>query len=177
MATASPIFRPTPSHQPIAVWRTTEERKCDISHVTKRTLVNFVNDATNCYNRIIVTLASLNGLHRNVVLVHATMLEEARFHLRTKLGYSKSSYSHHVEFPIFGSGQGSGDSPSIWLFISSTWCDVHQQISYGARFVSPNGDEEVKTTMVGFADDCSGTCNDFQPQTQVDGDNYFMDAT
>jgi hypothetical protein len=61
----------------------------------------------------------------------------------------KSSHSHHVEFPIFGSGQGSGNSPSIWLFISSTLCDIHQQISHGAKFVSPDGEEEVKITMVG----------------------------
>ena len=149
-----------------------EELKYDVSHVTRRTLFNFDNDATSCYDRIIVALASLinrkYGLHRNVVLVHATTLQEAKFHLRTKLGYSESSYSHQVEFPIFGSGQGSGNSPSIWLFISSTLCDIHQQISHGAKFVSPDGEEEVKITMVGFVDDCTGTCNDFQPQTQAD---------
>ena len=149
-----------------------EELKYDISHVTRRTLFNFDNDATSCYDRIIVALASLinrkYGLHRNVVLVHATTLQEAQFHLRTQLGYSESSYSHQVEFPIFGSGQGSGNSPSIWLFISSTLCDIHQQISHGAKFVSPDGQEEVKITMVGFVDDSTGTCNDFQPQTQAD---------
>jgi hypothetical protein len=108
-----------------------EEFKYDISHVTRRTLFNFDNDAISCYDRIIVALASLinrkYGLHRKAVLVHATTLQEARFHLRTKLGDSKSSYSHHVEFPILGSGQGSGNSPSIWLFIPSTLCDIHQQ--------------------------------------------------
>lgn len=149
-----------------------EELKYDISYTTRRTLFNFDNDATSCYDRIIVSLASLinrkYGLHRNVVTVHATTLKEAKFHLRTHLGYSESFYSHHVEFPIYGSGQGSGNSPSIWLFISSTLCDIHQQLSHGARFVSPDAKEEVKINMVGFVDDCTGTCNDFQYQRQED---------
>jgi len=149
-----------------------EELKYDISYTTRRTLFNFDNDATSCYDRIIVSLASLinrkYGLHRKIVLIHAKTLQEARFHLRTSLGYSKNFYSHTIEFPIHGSGQGSGNSPSIWLLISSTLCDIHQQSSYGATFTSPDGDDKIKLTMVGFVDDCTGTCNDFRPQTQED---------
>jgi hypothetical protein len=107
-----------------------EELKYDISYITRRTLLNFDNDASSCYDRIIISLASLinrkYGMNRLVVLlVHANTLEHARFHLRTQLGFSAQSYSHSVQFPIYGSGQGSGNSPSIWLFISSTLCDIH----------------------------------------------------
>jgi hypothetical protein len=66
-----------------------EELKYDVSYTTQRTLINFDNDATSCYDRIIVALASLvnrkYGLHRSVVLVHASTLQQARFHLRTQL--------------------------------------------------------------------------------------------
>ena len=104
--------------------------------MTRRTLFNFDNDATSCYDRIIVALASLinrkYGLHRQVVTVHASTLQQARFHLRTINGISDQFYSHSIQFPVYGSGQGSGNSPGIWLFISSTLCDVHNSISQGA---------------------------------------------
>lgn len=148
-----------------------EELKYDISYTTRRNLLNFDNDAASCYDRIIVSLASLinrkYGMHRSVVLVHATTLQQARFHLRTQFGFSENSYSHSIHFPIYGSGQGSGNSPSIWLFISSTLCDAHFYAAHGATFVSPDGQENLKITMVGFVDDSTGTNNDFKPQTQV----------
>ena len=149
-----------------------EELKYDLSILTRRTLFHFDNDAASCYDRIIISLASLlnrkYGMHRRVTAVHATTLEEARFHLRTPTGISPKSYSHTLEFPIYGSGQGSGNSPAIWLFISSTICDIHQAISYGASFTTPEGNESVRISMVGFVDDCTCTYNDFQPQTELD---------
>jgi hypothetical protein len=148
-----------------------EELKNDLSYMTRRTLFNFDNDASSCYDRIIVSLASLinrkYGIHRRVVLVHATTLENARYRLRTAIGVSETEYSHHIQFPIHGSGQGSGNSPFIWLFISATLFDVHNRASNGALFMSPDGTSTVRITMVGFVDDSTGSCNDFQPQTQA----------
>ena len=148
-----------------------EELKYDISFMTRRTLFNFDNDATSCYDRIIVSLASLinrkYGLHRKVVAVHAATLQQARFHLRTLTGISNQHYSHSIQFPVYGSGQGSGNSPGIWLFISSTLCDVHNSISYGATFTTPDGSEDVSISMVGFVDDSTGTYNNFQPQNEL----------
>jgi hypothetical protein len=147
-----------------------EELKYDTSYCSRRTLFNFDNDATSCYDRIIIALASIvnrkYGLHKRLVALHANTLKQARFHLRTINGISTESYTHCLQFPIYGSGQGSGNSPAIWLFISSTLCDIHNQISRGAFFTNPQGTETVKLSMVAFVDDSTGTYNDFQPQTQ-----------
>ena len=149
-----------------------EELKYDISTVTRQTLFHFDNDATSCYDRIIVSLASIinrkYGLHWKVVAVHATTLEQACFHLRTTTGISERFYTQSIHFPIYRSGQGSSNSPGIWLFISSTICNIHQQHSYGASFSTPDGDETVRIAMVGFVDDSTGTYNNFQPQREKD---------
>jgi hypothetical protein len=86
-----------------------EELKYDISYTSRRTLFNFDNDATSCYDRIIISLASLinrkYGLNRAVVLVHAKTLLQARYHLRNQFGFSEQFYSHSVQFaihPVFG---------------------------------------------------------------------------
>ena len=148
-----------------------EELKYDLAYLTRRTLFNFDNDATSCYDRIVVPLASLinrkYGLHRKVVAVHARTLQQARFHLKTATGISSSHYSPCTRFPIHGTGQGSGNSPSIWLFISSTLFDIHHAKSHGASFVSPDGQHSVSFSMVGFVDDSTGTCNDFQQQQEA----------
>jgi hypothetical protein len=149
-----------------------EELKYDTSYCARRTLFNFDNNATSCYDRIIIALASLinrkYGLHKRIVALHAKTLQQAKFHLRTIQGISEQSYSHSIQFPIYGSGQGSGNSPAIWLFISSTLCDVHNRISYGASFTNPAGSKTVKLSMVAFVDDSTGTYNKFQPQTEPD---------
>jgi hypothetical protein len=148
-----------------------EELKYDLSYLTRRTLINFDNDASSCYDRIVVSLASIinrkYGMHRKVVAVHAATLQNAQFHLKTASGISTTHYSPSTRFPIYGTGQGSGNSPSIWLFISSTLFDIHNRLAHGARFVSPDGQHKVELSMVGFVDDSTGTCNDFRPQDEV----------
>ena len=108
-----------------------EELKTDIAYTSRRSLLNFDNDAASCYDRIILSLASIinrkYGQHRKIVLIHSKTLEEAEYRLRTATGTSDTTYSHCLEFPLYGSGQGSGNSPSIWLFISSTLFDVQPQ--------------------------------------------------
>jgi len=154
-----------------------EELKYDISYMTRRTLFNFDNDATSCYDRIIVSLASLinrkYGIHRKVVAIHASTLQQARFHLRTLSGISEQFYTHSIEFPVYGSGQGSGNSPGIWLFISSTLCDIHNKHSHGATFTNPDGTESVTISMVGFVDDSTGSYNDFRPQHELPFDTMM----
>jgi hypothetical protein len=147
-----------------------EELKYDLSYLTRRTLVNFDNDASSCYDRIIVSLASIinrkYGMHRKTVAIHASTLQDAQFHLKTAAGISTTHYSPSPRFPIHGTGQGSGNSPSIWLFISSTLFDIHKGLAHGAQFVSPDGQHHVHFSMVGFVDDSTGTCNDFRPQNE-----------
>ena len=154
-----------------------EELKYDLAYTTRRTLFNLDLDAASCYDRIVMSLASLvnrkYGMSRKVVLVNAKTLEEAQYKLRTSLGLSKASYSHSMQFPIHGSGQGAGNSPGIWLFISSTLFEVQEQQAKGARFCQPDGKEEVDIYMVGFVDDTNGTQNDFRPQEEASLSEQF----
>ena len=145
-----------------------EELRFDYASLTRLPFANFDNDACSCYDRIITALASLAGkkygVHKDVIFVHAKTLEEAEFKLKTSAGISKSSYKHCVKFPLFGTGQGSTNSPTIWCFISSVLFQTHQQHAHGMLFQSPIGDIFVRYNMVGFVDDSTcitgGTFND-----------------
>jgi hypothetical protein len=100
-----------------------EELQYDICRASRRPLIHLDYDAASCYDRIIPAMASLisrgYGMHKNICLVHATTLEQARYLLKTQLGIGKESYSHNSVFPLYGTGQGSANSPAIWCLISS----------------------------------------------------------
>jgi hypothetical protein len=142
-----------------------EELQYEICRASKRPLIHLDFDATACYDRITMNLASLIsrsfGQDKNIAFINATTLKEAKYILKTKLGISEASYKHCLLFPIYGSGQGAGNSPAIWCVISSVLFDLYEEKAHGAHFESPCGKFKVHIYMVGFVDDTSGSVNDF----------------
>jgi hypothetical protein len=147
-----------------------EEMMTEISRLTRKSLVKFDNDATSCYDRILPSLASIvsqkYGMHKNVTLVMAQTLQEAKYRLKTDLGISEEFYQHCDLFPIYGTGQGSANSPAIWCFISNTLFDCFDAKAHGAIFESPDKSISVRLFMVGFVDDTTCQVNDFLDDTQ-----------
>jgi exonuclease III len=141
-----------------------EELQVSISYLSRTNQVTFHNDATSCYDRIIISLANLVarrfGMPEEIAKLHGTTLEQMRYYVSTALGISKDSYSHSDESPVYGTGQGSCSSPSIWLQICSILFDCHNQRSYGANYSTPDGSVTFKTSMTGFVDDTKGQVND-----------------
>lgn len=154
-----------------------EELRIDISYLTRRSLITFDNDAASCYDRIIPSFASLinrkYGLHRRLALLHGHTLKQARYKLRTAIGISALEYSHCEEFPLYGSGQGSGNSPALWLFISATLFNIHDREAYGAKLQDPQGKHTVQLHLSGFVDDTNAALNDWQPQDEVELDTLL----
>jgi hypothetical protein len=147
-----------------------EELKTEICYATRKSLINFDNDAASCYDRIIPALASLigrkHGLHKNVVFVHASTLAETKYKLKTSLGVSDEFYENCEAFPIYGTGQGSGNSPAIWCIISSVLFSCHQDQGHGAYFCTPDQEMSVSLSMIGFVDDSTGQANSFVQNDQ-----------
>jgi hypothetical protein len=71
-------------------------------------------------------------------------------------------------FPIYGTGQGSGNSPTVWLFISATLFDVYSEQAHDAFFQDPAGTTSVQLTLSGFVDDTNAALNNWQPQHEHD---------
>ena len=149
-----------------------EEMKNEISRASRKSIINFDKDATSCYDRILAALASLasrkHGVQRTVVMVNAKTLEEAKFKIKTMLGVTEEFYQHCELFPIYGTGQGSGNSPQIWCIISSVLFDCHAERAHGATFESPDRRESITMYMIGFVDDSTSSVNDFFSNTQPD---------
>jgi hypothetical protein len=115
-----------------------EELKTDISYCSRKPIINFDNDAASCYDRIIVALSSLfnskYGQNRHVVMVNASTLRDAKYQLNTALVVSDPFIQHSTAWPLHGTGQGSGNSPIVWCFISSTSIRGHFPIPRPHRY-------------------------------------------
>jgi ribonuclease HI len=147
-----------------------EELKLDISYASRRTLITFDNDAASCYDRIIPSCASLihrkYGMPQQITKLHGNLLQNAMYQLITPQGVSDTKYSHSEKYPIYGTGQGSGNSPVIWLLISATLFDSYEQVAQGATFSSPDGTETSTIKIGGFVDDTNTSLNSWLPQHQ-----------
>jgi hypothetical protein len=75
-----------------------EEMQLEISRASHKSLVKVDHDATSCYDRILVAIASITsrkyGLHKNVAFVMARTLQEVKYRLKTELGISEDFYQH-----------------------------------------------------------------------------------
>ena len=154
------------AHDPVFL----EELQLEMSRLTRKTLILTNYDATACYDRIIPNLAMLAsrkfGVGKSVTAANAQTLEKATYLLRTDLGLATEGYTHSESSPIYGTGQGSGNSPAIWCFISSVLYDCYDQLSATAEYCAPDGSKGLTLGMVGFVDDSNGQTNSFRaPET------------
>ena len=104
-------------------------------------------------------------MHKKICVVQGRTLEEARYHLKTKYGVSDDYIQHCEAHPIFGMGQGSGNSPTYWLFISSTLFDIYDLRAHGSTYKSRDGSAKVQVKAVGFVDDVRTSVNAFENNT------------
>jgi hypothetical protein len=128
-----------------------EELQLEISRFTRKTLAQTNYDAASCYDRIIPNLAMVasqtHGVPGSVTESNATTLEQAHYHIRTELGLSEESNIHCTHHPIYGTGQGSGNSPAIWCFLSSILYDCYDKKASNATYSTPAALELVQIGM------------------------------
>jgi hypothetical protein len=143
-----------------------EEMINKITRLSCKPVVKNAEDAAACYyDRIIPGVGNLasrtHGLHRNVALVQGRTLEEVQYHLKTILGATDEHYQHCTASPVSGTGQGSGNSPTIWLFIGSILFTCYSKKAHGARFKSLDKSICINIFCVGFVNDTAAYINDF----------------
>ena len=91
----------------------------DMCRILKISYARFDNDASACFDRIIVALAMMAaqrcGMPTNALMTHAAALEFMQYTVKTVYGISEDSYQGTEFEPLFGTGQGSGASPAALL--------------------------------------------------------------
>lgn len=152
----------------------------DITRIQKTNMVRFDNDASACYDRIIVALGMLAarrcGMPENAVCTHAHALEWMKYKVKTIYGISEDNYSGTEFEPLFGTGQGSGASPAVWLtLVVILLHTLDRLVPERMSLSTPNGiiqhdrltDAYVDDTSLGFTDhDCLFNYNELIQRLQ-----------
>jgi hypothetical protein len=141
---------------------------------------NFVGmtDISGCFDRILPSIILLinrrNGCPPEAVKMHADTLQKAKYHLKTKSGISSKFYSHSTATPIYGNGQGAGDSPSQWSQESAMLLDLYEESTVGAQISFRDGTLAATLPLAAFADDTNLFGNDDQRTLTT---NQLVDQT
>jgi hypothetical protein len=141
-----------------------EELQVSISYLSWTNQATLHNNAMLCYDRIIIALENLVarqfGMPEEIGRLHGvTLLAQMKYYVSTALGISEDSYAHLEDSPVYGTGQGSCASPSIWLQICSILFNCYFQCCFGAYYESPDGETASKTGITGFVDNTKGQTN------------------
>ncbi len=94
-----------------------EELQFEISRASQKMLVQTNYDATAFFGRIISNLVMMvskkYGIPPLTTVTNATTLQQADYRIRTDSGVATTGYKHSDEWPIYGTGQGSGNLSSF----------------------------------------------------------------
>ena len=130
----------------------------DLSRILRSNLGTFDSDAKSCYNCIISSLAMLPerrlGMPRTAVTTHAGVLEAMKYVVKTHF-WTYTQYIQSLLFQfLFGTGQGSGASPVVWLTISLILLSSRRiLVDRGLQSSSPSEELIVERHSDAFVDD------------------------
>jgi hypothetical protein len=132
----------------------------DLSRILKMNMARFDNDASACYDRIIVAFGMLAarrcGMPENAVSTHSSALKFMRYAVKTIYGVSKDTYMGTDTEPLFGTGQGSGASPSVWLsLVVLLLKTLEKLIPDRIAFESPTRSMQHSRLVDAYVDDAS----------------------
>lgn len=92
----------------------------------------------------------------NAVNTHASCLEFMRYTVKTIYGISEENYQGTPFEPLFGTGQGSGASPAVWLTLVVILMDtLGRVIPERMHFKSPDSATQHSRLIDAFVDDTS----------------------
>ena len=102
------------------------------------------NDAVNCFDRILTHIAAAAfyrmGMTIGIISLYMNFVEGANHHVLLGAKPSTTSYSHSVETPIMGSGQGTGWAGPSWFAVADIILTALKENQPGMTLESPDGE-------------------------------------
>jgi Reverse transcriptase (RNA-dependent DNA polymerase) len=86
-----------------------------------------------------------HGLPDSIVKLHFKLLRKMVYEIQIE-GAQPVQFKNEHETPVFGRGQGSGNSPTIWTFISNILLKLMDQQAIGAQCYTHNKEDIIVKT-------------------------------
>ena len=154
----------------------------DLTRIQRSNLGTFDNDAKSCYDRIVNSLAMLVskrlGMPDEAIRTHAGVLSSMRYTVKTTFGISELYIQSTPGSFLFGTGQGSGASPAIWLMLSAVLLKTLKDLSpRGMFYMSPDGIQMVHRCSDAFVDDTQNGLTDAHLRQSWSFEQIFKNLT
>jgi hypothetical protein len=128
---------------------------CNLQHLTGGITYN---DAKSCYDRIPENLSNIaamkQGLSPKIAQLHAQTHQTVKYYAKHKDGVSPLYNKHSQTQQFHGVGQGAGDSPARWGYISDNIITAYNQTSTNANISSSITKQTSNQKVNAFVDDC-----------------------
>jgi hypothetical protein len=113
-----------------------------VAKMTKTPLAGFENDASACYDRIVMNMVAAVFDRLGVPPGPRHLQEQTLLHvihyLKTGFGISNTSYRSDSTSRIYGVGQGSKAGPVTWAAVSSILFEAQDLLSTRLTFKTPD---------------------------------------
>jgi len=101
------------------------------------------------------------GMPDTAIRTHAGVLAHMKYTVKTSYGVSTMFIQSMIDAMLFGTGQGSGASPAVWLTLSVVLLNSLRQLApRGMRFTNPAQSITVERHSDAFVDDAQNGLND-----------------
>ena len=149
----------------------------DLIRQTKANSAHMDNDATGCYDRIVTSLGMIAsrrlGMPEHAIRCQADTLRSMKYSVKHVYGTSAKQYTSTDTEPLFGTGQGSGASPAIWLGLVVILLNSLDRMSEeddipGFDFSDPWEDFRATWRVGAFVDDTNQGVMDATGELSID---------
>jgi hypothetical protein len=136
------------------------------SRITRTNFAAMDLDAKSCFDRIMASFGMLCsryfGMPKSACELHGLTIAGMQHHVKTALGISSAYFQSTPEKVLYGSGQGSSGSPTLWMTISIIlFRALEARMGIGAHFHCPRKKLKSNLTTEAWVDDSNDYINDF----------------
>jgi hypothetical protein len=134
-----------------------EISQIEISRLSRQQYCQINHDARACYDRILPNIAALAsrkyGVYKDLVNLHYKTLTNTKYRIKITGGNKTFVFSNSSKTPIYGTRQGSNNSPIIWLFISDTIAQIMETSAIRASYATDDSQKSLNLKMTTYVDD------------------------
>jgi hypothetical protein len=96
------------------------------------------------------------GMPTNAIRVHSETLANMKYKVKTTFGVSEGYYTGQPDAPLYGTGQGSGASPAVWLTLAVILMNTLDRITRERIWFRAPDDPLTHSRLIdAFVDDTS----------------------
>jgi hypothetical protein len=84
------------------------------------------------------------GIPETLANLYYKTLTNTNYRVKVTGGTKRHVYSNNKKTPIYSTGQGSGNSPIIWLIISDIIAQIMEENAIGAKYLGEENNNLLK---------------------------------